>query len=355
MADPRKTEQPTQKKLREARERGDIPRSIEINSTAVLIGFLISILVTTWPMLKRIFTVFNNCFEVAGSSLPLTEDTVFALMRNAGLELLAALLPFFAVIVTAALLSGGLQSGFSFSGKAISLNFSKLNPITGISRLFSSRSWVELLKALFKVSIIFIILYSIFDTEKYKLVLLSGTNINEVLLYTGHLIIEVLKRILLFLVAVAIIDFIWQRYEYMTNMKMTKEEVKEELKQTEGDIKTKLMIRAWHKKRINHRMIDSVKNATFVTVNPTHYATAIRYVRGMKAPKLLAKGVDYMAKRIRMEAEKRGIPVIYNPELTRSIYFSTEVGRYIPPKLFKAVAKVLVFIYKMERERKNGN
>jgi flagellar biosynthetic protein FlhB len=355
LADSRKTEQPTQKKLREAREKGEIPRSVEVNSTAVMVGFFIVTLVATWPMLKRITTVFNNCFEAAGNGVPLTEDAIFALMRNAGFELIAALLPFFAVIGVVALLSGGLQSGFSFSGKAISFNLNRLNPLAGISRLFSARSWVELFKALFKVSVIFIILYSIFDAEKGKLLLLSGANLGEVMIYTGHLITEVLKKTLIFLAAIAAIDFFWQRHDYMANMKMTKEEVKEEQKQTEGDIRTKSMIRAWHKKKLSHRMMDSVKNATFVTVNPTHYATAIRYVRGMKAPKLLAKGADHMAKRIRLEAEKRGIPVIYNPELTRSIYFSTEVGRYIPPKLFKAVAKVLVFIYKMERERKNGN
>jgi flagellar biosynthetic protein FlhB len=354
MADSNKTEKPTQKRIKESKEKGEAARSTEVSSVIQMIGFLAVVFISSRSMLSIMVKSFYTNIEAAGSGKPLDFNRAYALLAGGGMDVFAAITPALFTLLGLALLSGIFQSGFSFAEKALSPNFSKLNPINGFSRLFSARSWVELLKAIFKIGVIFAILYNVFMTEKDRLLLLSGSDVYTVLKYSAHLFTEIIKKIAVFLIALSVVDYMWQKHDYMSNLKMSREEVKEELKQTEGDLRTKAMIRNWHKRKIKHAMLEAVKKATFVTVNPTHYAVAVKYERGMKAPKLLAKGADFMAQKIRELAKQFNVPVIKNPELTRSIYFSTEVGRFIPPKLFKALAKVLVFIYKMEREKKNG-
>jgi len=354
MADASKTEKPTPKKIRDSREKGEAARSPEVSSVIQMIGFLSVVFISSKTMLSVMVKSFYRCIDAAGSGRPLDFDRAHSLLTGGAMDVLTAVTPALLTLLALAFLSGIAQSGFSFAEKALSVNFGKINPINGFSRMFSMRSWVELLKAIFKIAIVFIILQNIFMTEKEKIMLLSGADVYTVLKFAAYLFTEIIKKIVVFLIALAIVDYIWQRHDYMSNLKMSREEIKEEVKQTEGDLRTKGMIRNWHKRKLRHAMMESVKKATFVTVNPTHFAVAVKYERGMKAPRLLAKGADLMALRIREIAKEFRVPVIKNPELTRSIYFSTDVGRFIPPKLFKELAKVLVFIYKMEREKKNG-
>jgi flagellar biosynthesis protein FlhB len=354
MADSGKTEKPTDKKIRDAREKGQIAKSPEVASVVQLFGFMLVMFFLSKSILGVMIKGFYSSFEAAGSGKPFTEDSAFAMLRASGFEVLGALTPMFLLLLAIAILTGGIQSGFGFAGKALEWDFKKINPITGFGRLFSARSWVELLKAMFKVTVVFIILYNMFMTEKDRIMQLAGMDIYTIINYSSYIFMEVVKKTVMFLTIVAVIDFLWQRYDYMNNLKMTKQEIKDEVKQSEGDQRTKAMIRSWHKKKLKSNMMAGVKKATFVTINPTHYAVALKYERGMKAPKLLAKGADHIAKKIREEAKKWNVPIISNPELTRAIYFSTEVNRFIPAKLFKAVAKILVFIYRMEKDKKNG-
>jgi flagellar biosynthetic protein FlhB len=354
MADSSKTEKPTDKKVRDAREKGQIAKSPEVSSIMQLLGFLLVMYFLSRSILGIMFGGFYSSFEAAGSGKLLTEGKIFSMLTGSGFNVLAALTPMFMILCGIALMTGALQSGFTWSGKAIRFDPGRINPIMGFGKIFSTRSWVELFKALFKITVVFVLLYNMFMTEKDKLMQLAGMDIYTITNYSAYLFMEVIKKTVFFLALVAVADYIWQNHDYMDNLKMTKEEVKEEVRQTEGDLRTKAKIKNWHKKKMRHRMMDALKDATFVTVNPTHYAVALKYERGMKAPKLLAKGADHIAKKIREEAKKLGIPVIPNPELTRAIYFSTEVNKFIPAKLFKAVAKVLVFIYRMEKDKKRG-
>jgi flagellar biosynthetic protein FlhB len=354
MADSGKTEEPTHKKIHDAEEKGQIIRSPEVNSVMQLAGFAMIMFFISKSVLTMMVKSFYGSFDAVAAYRPMTQDSVTKIMNTNLIDILTALAPIFAVLAVIALLTGGVQSGFKFAAKALTFDFKKLNPVQGFSKLFSARSWVELFKALFKITVIFIILYNIFQTEKEHIMLLSGQDMYSIAAYSGKLFFDVSKKIILFLLVVAVLDYIWQKYDYMQNLKMTKQEIKDEYKQTEGDPKTKAMIRRWHKKKLRTRMMAMVKQATFVSVNPTHYAVAVLYERGMKAPKLLAKGADDIAARIREEARTHKIPVITSPETTRAIYFSTEAGRFIPAKLYKAVAKILVGVYKMGRGRKNG-
>jgi flagellar biosynthetic protein FlhB len=354
MADSRKTEQPTQKKLRDAREKGEIAKSAEVSSVVQLLGFMIAMYFLSRGILGTMVKGFYASYDAVANVKTFSEANAFNMMAGSVFQMLSALGPFFMVLTAIALISGALQSGFTFSGKALDWDIKKINPMNGFGRLFSTRSWVELFKALFKVGVVFTLLYNMFMTEKDRFLQLSGMDVFTIANYAGYVFMEIVKKTVIFLLAMAVIDFVWQRHYFMNNMKMTKEEVKDEIKQTEGDLRTKAMIRAWHKKKIKNRMMANIRKATFVAVNPTHYAVALKYERGMKAPKLLAKGADLIAKRIREEAKLWNVPVVANPELTRAIFFSTEVNKFIPAKLFKAVAKILVFLYRMEREKKNG-
>ena len=344
MADSSKTEKPTPKKIRESREKGQSAKSSEVSSVIQIIGFLLVVFMSSRTMLSVMIKSFYSSIEEAGSGKVLDFDRAHALLTGGAMAVFSAITPALITLLALALVSGVAQSGFSFAEKALSPNFGKINPLNGFSRLFSSRSWVELLKSIFKIGVVFAILYNVFMTEKDRIMMLSGTDVYTVLNYSAHLFTEIIKKIAVFLIALAIVDYIWQKHDFMSNLKMSKQEVKDEMKQTEGDLRTKAMIRNWHKRKIKHAMMESVKKATFVTVNPTHYAVAVKYESGMRGTKLLAKEL----------AKEYKVPIVKNAELTRSIYFSTEVGRFIPPKLFKALAKVLVFIYRMEREKKNG-
>ena len=350
MADSNKTEQPTDKKLKDSREKGSVAHSQELSAALQILVFSA---IFTWASanaLKMITGSFRRSFS-GFSEHTLNVLRVKQMLFSEGMTILGALMPFLAAITLASLAAGVLQSGFSFSPKALRFDLSRLNPMSNWSKIFSGRSWVELLKSFLKIGIVGYLVYGVFMSEQSKIMSLPALSLSSVLQYASHLFTSILGRLVMFFVAFAALDFAWQKFDFLQNLKMTKQEIKDEYRQSEGDTRSKSMIRSWHKRRINTRMISAIKEATFVTVNPTHFATALKYKRGMKAPLLLAKGLDELAFRIREEAKKYNIPVIESPKLTRDIYYNTRVGRYVPANLYKAIAKILAHIFRLERER----
>lgn len=350
MADSSKTEQPTDKKVRESNEKGSMPHSQELSAALQLAAFS---LIFTWACgnaLNLIAGSFKRSFS-GFSSHSLDILKVKQILTAEALTFLAAALPFMLVLMAVGIGSGVLQTGFKFSPKALRFDPSRMNPMANIGKIFSTRSWVELLKSFLKIGVVSVIVYGVFKSEETKIMLLPALSLTSVVQYASFLFTTVLTKLVIFFMAFAILDFAWQKFDFMQNLKMTKQEIKDEYKQSEGDTRSKSQIRSWHKRRINTRMIASIKEATFVTVNPTHFATALKYKRGMKAPLLLAKGLDELAFRIRDEAKKYKIPVIESPKLTRDIYYNTQVGRYVPANLYKAIAKILAHIFRLERER----
>lgn len=351
MDNSKKTEQPTSKRIKEVKERGEIFRSLELNNFFVLLSSTLVFIVSYKMLFVYMISMFNETFNSA-SNLNNFNNIIY--VNKHGIKLLTNLGLILFIIFAFVLFLSALQTKFNIAVKAIRIDINKLNPINGIKRLFSTRIFFELVKSLIKILFIFFIIFQTIYNQNYKLIYIAGADIAEIISYFGYIIFDVMKKILLFVIIISIVDYIWQKRQHFQSIKMTKEEIKEELKQTEGDIKIKMKIKSLHKKRLKYKIQNMVKTASFVTVNPTHFAVAIKYQKGMKAPKVVAKGVDFIAEQIKKYAEKYKIPIIRNPELTRQIYYSTEVGKYIPTSLYKAVAKILVYIYKIEKEQNNG-
>ncbi len=350
MADSRKTEKPTPKKIRDANEKGQFPRSMDLTSTIELGIAGIAFYFLGAHMMNMMRSSFYENISAAAALTPVNFDFIRHLLVKECTRVIFAVLPFAAVLVAVALIMGAFQVGrFRFSEKAINPDISRLNPVKGFSRFFTVKSWVEMFKGLFKFAVVAIIVYLVIETEKDKLLALAANDVDSISSYAAKLILEVNKKIFIFMIILGVLDYVWQRFDFMNNLKMTKQEVKEEMKNTEGDIQAKSKIKSWFRRRIKHRVIANVKKATFVAVNPTHYAVAVKYVKGMPAPQVVSKGVDELALRIKQEAAKWNIPVIENPPLAREIYATTEIGKYIPAKLFKAVAKILAFLYRTKR------
>ncbi len=347
MAEGEKTEKATPKKRRDERKKGHVMMSKDAVSVATLIGSVLMLRLTFTSAAEQISLFMRFCISLAKDGaviLPreIVMQSVMLLARVAGP--LLAITCFLAVVVTMA------QTRMLVAFEAIKPKFDKLNPINGFKNLFSLKSLVEVLKNVLKIAILLYIIYtSLRDimgvAERYLYADVSGA--------CSHLFnaifIMLMKVILAFLVLAAG-DFLYQWWDFERQMKMTKQEVKEEYKQTEGDPQIKSRIRQLQRQMAQQRMMQNVPGADVVVRNPTHVAVALRYHPGEDAaPIVLAKGLDYLALKIVEVAEQNDIVTVENRPLARALYAQTELGQAIPPDLYEAVADVMVYLYKMDR------
>ncbi len=348
-----KTEQPTSKKLSDARERGQVARSLEINSLAVFGSGLILIFLTKnyigdkfYEFTKEAFSSINN--------IELTKAIIQTYIIKWSLFFLTLLFPILFGIMVVSLVSNIAQVGFKFTPKALGFNLSRFNPINGIKRLFfSTHSFVELFKSILKLFVISLFTYIIVSKLIEDTSTLVDLSIEDIVYFMLNSFFSLTWEIILFFSIIAGTDFIWQKYKFKKEMMMTKEEVKEELKQTEGDPIVKSRIRKQMVQAARRRMMKEVPTADVVITNPTHVAVALKYVMEKdNAPKVVAKGLDELAQRIKKIAMENNVPLYEDIELARALYKSCEVGDEIPTKLFKAVAQILAYIYQMKKLRK---
>jgi flagellar biosynthetic protein FlhB len=342
-----KTEAATPKKRQDAREKGQVARSFEINGAA---GLLVGI-----ATLKAIGPFMINTWEdlaiksIQSASYAFDNGImVNSMLIKIGLNFMILALPIAVAGMFTAIISNMMQVGMMYSQKALAWDFSKLNPFQGIARMFSTRAMVEVLKSAIKSIIIGYVVYSFFKNHGMEIVRIITTdplNIGNIL---SKSVFDLLLNTGYAIIGLAIFDYAYQKYDFEKNLKMTKQEVKEEYKSTEGDPQLKMRIRQKMRDMARRRMMTDVKSATVVITNPTHIAVALKYDFTGKdpAPKIVAKGERKVAEKIKEVARAAGIPVIENKPLARALNSQCNIGDIIPSELYQAVAEVLAFIFK---------
>jgi len=349
-----KTEQPTPKKRQELREKGEVAKSKELPSVAVLLAALISLSLFGSFMYNHIQIIMKGAFsfpDIHNFNIP--EFLEFA--QNIIGRVVILLSPLFAAIFITAILSNIMQVGFMVSGESITPKLSKIDPIKGFGRLFSKQSFMELIKSLLKLTIVGGIAFLTIKGEMKNFALLGEMELNSIFVYILKIFFKIFIRCSLAMIVLVIIDYVFQRWEFENRIKMTKQEVKDEFKKSEGDPLIKSRIKSIQMEMARKRMMQDVPEADVIITNPTHLAIALKYDSAtMTAPRLIAKGSRKIAEKIKDVASEHGIPILENKELARNLYSLVEVGQEIPPALYQTVAEVLAYIYKLKSNYAHG-
>jgi len=350
-SDQEKTEQATPKRLQEMREKGQVAKSREVPSAAILIASLLIFYFLGSAMIKDImelmeWTFANSArFELQSGNF---NWMLLELFRR-GLKIVA---PLFVALMAVGLLSNIAQVGFLFSTKAIAPKFSKLDPLKGFGRMVSKQALVELIKSLFKVAVVGCVTYFTVKDELDQIIPLMDKEVWSIMTYIGSVCFKILLRTSWVLIVLAVIDYVFQKWDFMQEAKMTKQEVKDEFKQREGDPLIKSRVRQAQREMAKRRMMEAVPKADVVITNPTHLAIALEYnTQNMSAPQLTAKGSRLMAERIKAIAQENNIPIVENKPLARALFKGVEIGQEIPAVFYKAVAEVLSYVYQLKNKR----
>ncbi len=346
MADPSKTEKATPRRRSELRGKGQVARSQEFN-TAVL--FILAIVFLRF-YLPGVFSYVESSTAELWSQFPKDIDAVdlVGLMASLGWGMLLALMPLFGMLIIGGVVVNVLQVGFSFSTYPLRFDLSKLNPINGFKRLFSLQPLIQLLQNLVKISIFVALSWSILASHYTQLLQTVQMELGETGALIGAIVWEIGWKIGLTMLILALIDLGWQRWYFERNIRMSKQEIKDESRNAEGDPQVKARIRSLQRKAAMNRMMESVPRADVILTNPVHLAVAVAYDReAMNAPRVLAKGAAKVAERIKESARGHDVPIIENKELARALYRTTEVGQEIPADLYAAVSEVLIYVYQV--------
>jgi len=341
------TEDPTERKLRNAREEGQVARSVELPAAAVTIGAILTLFFIGGYWIKQMAEIFASGFKFDRKTLDNPDLMVTAFAHQIG-EAFLLIVPVLLVTAVLAILSSGATGGYLFSLKNTLPKFSKLSLLSGFKRMFGANAAIELLKAILKFSLVTIVLWALVSRQMDPMMQLGQMAIEPALAAAGWMIAESALWLSLSLLVIALIDAPYQKYSFIKRMRMTKQEVKDEMKDMEGQPEVKQQIRRRQREMANNRMIQKVQDADVVITNPEHFAVALSYdPTGDGAPILLAKGSDHMAARIREEAEKHGVEMFAAPPLARALYFSTEVDQAVPESLYLAVAQVIAYVFSL--------
>lgn len=345
-----RTESPTPKRRREAREKGTVAKSTEVNSVLVLLIGVLLIRMISPLMFEKIGGNVTKSFGLI-SNPGLDHASLIAYFRNSILMFLSLAIPIALVILAVGLFANIIQVGFIFTANPLIPKLEKINPLQGLKRLFSMRSIVEAIKSTFKMLIIAVVAYLTIRGDYSKLVTLSETSVGIIWITILQVGFKIVFRVALVLIFLAILDYAYLRYEHEKKLKMTRNEIKEERKQLEGDPLIKTRIRSLQREMSRRRMMEEVPKATVVVTNPTTLAIAIRYEQiEMEAPVVLAKGKHLIAERIKQIATEKDIPVVEDKILTRAMYDQVVVGEEIPMEFYNAVAEILAYVYKLKNK-----
>lgn len=352
IASDEKTEEATPKRKSDARKKGQIARSKDVGLAITFIATILVIVILSDTVVGSFKKNIIYFLSEAGS-IELTKGTVKGLTSLVLSKMATTLLPIVLPIMLAGVAASLMQSGFLIVKDAIKPSLGKLNPINGFKNMFSKRSAVELIKNLISISIIVYLAYSYVKDNFYKILNIGNLYLPTMGVEVKSLLLGIFYRIAIFVVAVAAIDYLVQVLLHKKEMRMTKEEIKEEYKQMEGDPQIKSKIKQKQREMSRRRMIDSVGDATVVITNPTHLAVAIKYEEGnMEAPQVVAKGADLLAMKIKEKARESDVPIIENKPLARMIYEQVEIDKYIPQDMYQAVAEILAMVYKLDKKKR---
>lgn len=347
-----KTEKATPKRRNDERKKGNILFCQDILAVSTLIGSVVMLRVMFGTFVQEISDFFSQCAGYAVGTMETDESFYMGELLLAGVKVFVTTAgPMLLATALVALAATFAQTRFLVAGEIIKPKFSKINPLNGFKRLFSARSFVEALKGLLKITILMVFIYNSLSGLMKIAAGFMYSDIGSACKTLFEAIFNMLMQVCLAFVAIAFFDFLYQRWEFERQIKMSKQEIKEEYKQTEGDPQIKSRIRQVQRTMAQQRMMQRVPEADVIIRNPTHFAVALRYKQGEDAaPVVLAKGQDELAARIVAKAEEAKVPVIENVPLARALYAQAEVDREIPPDLYAAVAEVLVYVYKLENK-----
>ena len=343
-----RTEQPTERRLQEARKKGQVPRSKELNTMLSLLLASISLLVFGGYISQNLMQISVEGFSIPRELAFDTAQLPFQFMYMASQALLA-LSPFIAIMLVSVFAGPLLMGGWSFSLESISFKLEKLDPIKGLARIFSLKSLVELAKALAKFVLLLGAAILVFFTIDQQLLSLSSMTPKAAGLEAATILVQVLLILSATTILIVALDVPFELWNHSKQLRMTKQEIKDEMKETDGNPQVKQRIRTLQRQLAESRMMEDVKTADVVITNPTHYAVALQYLdRPGSAPKVVAKGKDLTALRIRSIAADCDIPIFEAPPLARALYRSTEIGYEIPHVLYMAVARVLAYVFQLK-------
>ncbi|ADD69593.1 flagellar biosynthetic protein FlhB [Denitrovibrio acetiphilus DSM 12809] len=343
-----KTEDPTGKKLTDAKNEGNVAKSRELPAavTLLLVTFFFYyygpyLMHGLARLIREIFMMTN--YEINTQSAH--KIMLFSIIESAKL-----LAPFMALVLVVGVASNVLQTGFMFTPKALSAKLERIDPIKGFGRFFSKKSLVELMKSLFKVFVVTYVAYLIVKKHIVTIISMADMDFYDIFSVFGKIVYEIMWKVSLLALFMALADFIFQKYQFKQDLKMSKHEVKEERKQAEGDPHVKGRIRSIQREMARKRMMDDVPKSDVVVTNPTHFAVALKYSPGEdRAPVVMAKGQRLMALRIKEIAKQSGILVHEDPPIARSLFKTVDIGDEIPENLYKAVAEILALVDKFKR------
>jgi len=345
-----KTEQATPRRRQKAIEEGNVPKSRELSTALILMVSILFMYFYTPIIIDDFKLLFTEMLQY--SNFKLNKDSVYLLLLLSFKFCGKVVLPLFAILIFVGVLTNIAQFGFIITPKALEPKFDRLNPIKGLQNLFSKRSLVELVKSIFKIFVVGFLAYLVVKSKIGEIISLANADPLVSITFLGQIIFELSFKIALLMLFLAILDFFYQKWQYEEDLKMTKQEVKEEFKQMEGDPLIKRRIRSLQMEMARKRMMEEVPKADVVITNPTHYAVAIKYEAGKdRAPKVVAKGQRLIALRIREIAKEHGVLVHEDPPIARSLFNSVDIGDEIPESLYKAVAEILAIVYRMKGKK----
>ena len=347
-----KTKEPTPKKKKDARKQGNIAKSAEVNKAMTFIAILVVIYMMSGSIISELQGFIVNILS-GDFSMTMNDNTIKILMFKVMMSFMKIVLPISLIIMVFGILGSLIQTGLFFSMESLKPKFSKLNPLTGLKNMFSMKAIVNLIKSMVVICIMIYLGYS-FMSKNFEGIIKSG---DIYLPYMFNIVLDLIKSILtsitLAVAVVAALDYGYEKFSHKKGLKMTKQEVKEEYKQMEGDPHIKGKIKQKQRQMANQRMMQAVPSSTVIVTNPTHISIAIRYEQGKDTtPIVVAKGVDEVAFRIREIAKSHDIPIIENVPLARLIYKEVDIDQEIPEEMYKAVAEVLVAVYKIKNKYK---
>ncbi|WP_322992343.1 flagellar biosynthesis protein FlhB [Limnohabitans sp.] len=343
-----KTEDPTGRKLSNAREQGQVARSSELPAAVIVIGSLMMLLMSGGWLVSRMAQIFANGFVFDRTTIdkPLLLPAVFG---DQMLSSFITVMPIMVFTVIAAIVASGVTGGYLFSLQAVAPKSSKLSLMSGLKRIFGTHALVELGKAILKFTLVATVLWWSLMSNMDSLIQMGRMGLEPALTAAAVMIMKSTLWVALSLAVIALIDVPYQKYAFMKQMRMTKQEVKDEYKQMEGSPEVKAQIRRRQREMANSRMMARIKDADVVITNPEHFAVALEYdPTGDGAPIMVAKGSDHMAKLIREEAKAHGVYLFEAAPLARAIYFTTEVEQQVPEDLYHAVAQVIAYVFSLE-------
>jgi flagellar biosynthetic protein FlhB len=344
-----RTEQPTAKRLRDARRRGQIARSRELTMTVVtFMGAVVAYVLGAW-------LVDSAAALLRGGLMPdptMIRDSNFAVaaFASSGVTALSMLAPLFIVLTVAAILGGSALGGFAFSVESLQPKFSKLNPLSGFKRMFGTHGLMELVKAVAKAGVVSSCAIGVIYALTPRILALGAADLSASLASTGNMVVTMFLVCSASLGIIALVDVPFQLWSHNKKLRMTRKEVIDEMKETEGRPEVKSKIRQLQQEFANQRMLEQVPEADVIVTNPTHFAVALKYDdTRMAAPIVVAKGVDHMAARIREIGNANAVPLFEAPMLARSLYATTEINHEIDPRLYTAVAQLLTYIFQLRK------